>query len=166
MSLTAYLPVLVVVGLFCHAAVSDLRTREIPNWVSAALLAVYAVLAVLDPQRMLVWQSLLTGAAVFALLFALYHFGRMGGGDVKLWTAAAVLVGPNYVLPMLLLTTLSGLAVALPYYLSKLVLRVRLTTMWEWIPAWSIKEEKLPYGVAIALGGSVCFAIRMGVVSL
>ncbi len=153
-------------GLLALAAVNDLRERRIPNWISVALIAVFAVLALLDPEGMLVWQSLLVGLVVFAVLFGLFHFGYMGGGDVKLWTAAALLVGPNYVLPMLLLTTLAGLAVALPFYLSRLVLRVRLLTLWDWIPTWTAKQEKLPYGVAIAIGGSVSFALRMGVVSL
>ena len=166
MSLTAHLPVLLAVGLFLVAAVNDLRERRIPNWIAVSLLALYAVLAVLDPAKMLIWQSLLTGLAVFAVLFVLFHFGYMGGGDVKLWTAAAVLVGPGYVVPMLVLTTVAGLAVALPYYLSRLVMQVRLRTLWEWIPAWSIGQDKLPYGVAIAFGGSVCFALRMGTISL
>ena len=165
-SLTAHLPVLLAVGLFLIAAVNDLRERRIPNWISVALLALYVALAVADPDKMLIWQSLLTGLAVFAVLFALFRFGYMGGGDVKLWTVAAVLMGPHYVLPMLVLTSLTGLAIALPYYLSRLVMRVRLMTMWAWIPAWSIKHEKLPYGVAIAFGGSVCFALRMGAISL
>ena len=153
-------------GLFLVAAVNDLRERRIPNWVAVALLALYAVLAVLEPAKMLIWQSLLTGLAVFAVLFVLFHFRYMGGGDVKLWTVAAVLVGPDYVVPMLVLTTVTGLAVALPYYLSRLVMQVRLRTLWEWIPVWSIEQEKLPYGVAIAFGGSVCFALRMGTISL
>lgn len=166
MSLTAHIPVLLAVGLFLFAAVNDLRERRIPNWVSLALLALYAALAIAEPEKMLIWQSLLTGLAVFAVLFGLFHFGYMGGGDVKLWSVAAVLMGPHYVVPMLLLTTLTGLAIALPYYLSRLVMRVRLLTLWDWIPAWSVKHEKLPYGVAIALGGSVCFALRMGTISL
>ena len=165
-SLTAHLPVLLAVGLFLVAAVNDLRERRIPNWVSLALLALYAALAIADPDKMLIWQSLLAGLCVFAVLFGLFHFGHMGGGDVKLWTVAAVLMGPHYVLPMLVLTTVAGLAIALPYYLSRLLMRVRLFTVWEWIPAWSIKQEKLPYGVAIAFGGSVCFALRMGTISL
>lgn len=165
-SLTAHLPILLAVGLFLVAAVNDLRERRIPNWVSLALLALYAALAIADPDKMLIWQSLLAGLCVFAVLFGLFHFGYMGGGDVKLWTVAAVLMGPHYVLPMLVLTTVAGLAIALPYYLSRLLMRVRLFTVWEWIPAWSIKQEKLPYGVAIAFGGSVCFALRMGTISL
>ena len=131
-----------------------------------ALLALYAALAIADPDKMLIWQSLLAGFCVFAVLFGLFHFGYMGGGDVKLWTVAAVLMGPHYVLPMLVLATVAGLAIALPYYLSRLLMRVRLFTVWEWIPAWSIKQEKLPYGVAIAFGGSVCFALGMGAISL
>ena len=165
-SLTAHLPVLLAVGLFLIAAVNDLRERRIPNWISVALLALYAVLAVLDPAKMLIWQSLLTGLGVFAVLFVLFRFGYMGGGDVKLWTATAVLVGPHYVMPLLVLTTVAGLAIALPYYLSRLVMHVRLKTLWEWIPVWSLEHEKLPDGVAIAFGGSVCFALRMGAVSL
>jgi Flp pilus assembly protein protease CpaA len=71
------------------AAIGDLRTREISNWLNAAI----ALLAIpfwfsigLDPWPAMAIQ-LAAGAGVFLLFAILFQFGVMGGGDAAIQSA-------------------------------------------------------------------------------
>lgn len=76
------------------AAVFDLRSREIPDGLSAALILA-AVVAVLFGYSELSWLQVVGGAAVgFAIPLLLFGFGILGGGDVKLLTGIGAAVGP------------------------------------------------------------------------
>ncbi|MDB5341640.1 MAG: signal peptide protein [Schlesneria sp.] len=69
------------------AAIYDLRTREIPDWISAALLmaSVTVRLASISTGS---WVGLLLGFAVgSAIGLLLFALGAWGGGDVKLVAA-------------------------------------------------------------------------------
>lgn len=123
------------------AAGCDLRSRQIPD----ALSAVLAALAL--PYIMLTggaWGLVLAssaGLAVFALGCLAFRFGLLGGGDVKLLTAASLWVSPGLLLPFLQATAIAGGLLALCYLLAA-KLRGQPTG-----------EIKLPYAVAIAAGG-------------
>jgi len=103
MELSLLLLAVLIVGV---AAVIDARTREVPHWVVAALLAVAAIHAA--------WVSgaagwhrfgtgLLVGLAVPALL---YFVGGLGAGDVKLLAALGAMLGPWSILSALIYTGL------------------------------------------------------------
>ena len=76
------------------AASMDVVTMTIPNRVCAALAIGYFVLALafgLPAQTILVNVS--CGAAVLALMFAMFSMGWIGGGDAKLAAAIALWLG-------------------------------------------------------------------------
>jgi prepilin peptidase CpaA len=85
---------LLAVGLLV-AAVTDIRRRVVPNWVTVGLLF-----------SGLLARWLLVGAAL-ALLLLIYPFARswIGGGDVKLLAACGAWLGP---LPMLIAVIFSA----------------------------------------------------------
>src|SRR5690606_21140338 len=78
------------------AALSDMLSMTIANWVSLLLVAVFAVVA---PLTSMDWATygwhFAAGAAVLAGTFALFAAGAMGGGDAKLLSATAVWMGFN-----------------------------------------------------------------------
>ena len=88
-SLAVPLALFLAVGLLLAAAVSDLAFRLVPNWLPALLAVDGAALRLAD-------GTLLTGAAAALAVFAgcvlLWRFRLMGGGDVKLFGAAALAV--------------------------------------------------------------------------
>lgn len=89
-SLQALLLVLVLT-----AAVTDLRARRIPNWLTlpAGFLALAIHLTLAGTQGAL-WS--LFGLALAGLVYLLpYLLGWMGGGDLKLMAAAGAIVGPQ-----------------------------------------------------------------------
>ena len=106
--------------------------------------------------------SLLLASVVFAVLYLLWRFECLGGGDVKLLSACVLLVPAGAVAAMLAAVTLSGGILALFY----LVLRAAVprplpqVTLPRWslrrlcrVEAWRIRRGgPLPYACAISAG--------------
>jgi prepilin peptidase CpaA len=96
------------------ATVIDIRTRRIPNALTATMAGVGVGLAASG----LSGVSLLASFAGFALGFALmlpgHALGATGAGDVKLMAAIGSLVGPVLIVKAVLFTLVAGgvLAVA------------------------------------------------------
>jgi len=108
---------LVIVAAACiacaTAAVSDWRTRRIPNAVAAAIAVVGLVRLGLAPELLAEGYTLTTAAGAFAVGFVLFRHGAMGGGDVKMISATILVVGYQHVLGFLFLMSLCGGTLAL-----------------------------------------------------
>jgi prepilin peptidase CpaA len=140
------------------AAVSDLFTMTIPNMVSLAAFAAFVILA---PFSGLEWSaiglSLLSASAVFAACFALFAFNIMGGGDAKLLTATAVWFGFDHSLVVFLITVaFAGGGVTLLFLLMRSQAHT-VMAMGVPLPASMATANKVPYGIAIAIGGFFTF---------
>ena len=140
------------------AAIGDLRTRLIHNWLTfgiaiAAPAFWWASGLSLWPD--LFWQ-LAQAAAAFAILAVLFAAGAMGGGDVKLLTALALWLPPflsqtkTYpFLQLVVIMALLGGALTL------------VCVVWHRIARRSGKLE-VPYGVAISGAGLWVIASTYG----
>lgn len=109
------LPVLWLIPLVlvAIAAWHDLRTREIPDWISLALGAWAVVVAVLTWSAN-GWLLLGLGAAIgFAITAPLFYLDGIGGGDVKLVTALGAVLGPWWLLVALFWVAIGGGVLAL-----------------------------------------------------
>ncbi len=99
--------IIMVVLAAAAGAVTDLRTRRIPDAVPATL-----VVAGLAFSAMHGWQSLGVSAillvAVFLLGTLLFSLHLVGGGDVKLIAAASATLGWPQTGPFLLYTIFAG----------------------------------------------------------
>ena len=97
----------IVFLLLIVATVFDLRTREIPDWISIAI-AILAVGAAATG-----WLGIglvlvaIGGVLGLTIGYLLFRFAKLGGGDAKLIAALGMLVGP-----VGLLIVLFGMAVA------------------------------------------------------
>ena len=77
-----------------YSAYTDLKTGYVQDWLSHTMIGLGIMsVFVYFPDRAL--ESLAVGAIVFAVGYVLYIYGNIGGGDVKLFTAIALLV-PYY----------------------------------------------------------------------
>jgi prepilin peptidase CpaA len=114
--MTAPLLVAFVLGLI--AVAEDLRSRKLPNWLTAT--GVVAGLALALPRG---WSGLwpaLAGAAVgFAILLPLFLLRGMGGGDIKLMAAFGALLGPTAVLLAAMLAAAFGAVLAVGFLLAR-----------------------------------------------
>lgn len=157
--LAAILPLIAVA-----AAVHDVATYRIPNWMSAVLLAVFIPAAVatgMEPR--LIAIDALVGLAVLLVGMCLMAGNLLGGGDAKIMAAIAPYVGLTALTEFVLFTAVAGGALAL------LALAVRrlpedLRTRG---PGWWRRLVEpcgpLPYGVAICVGALATFpASRIG----
>lgn len=147
-------------------AVSDVRARRIPNWLTyGSLVAALACRAVLGG-----WHGLgqaaggvLIGGGVFFLLFLVRG---MGAGDVKLMAAVGAWAGFSKSASLLLATALAGGVLAVFYMAfyrrtgstvanAGELLRFHLASGVKPHPELNLESEgalRMPYGLAIAAG--------------
>ncbi len=74
------------------AAYYDLKTTYIPDWLTHAMIILGVVFVFLQFSTISALEYLGIAAAVFGIGFVAYTLGQLGGGDVKLYTALALLV--------------------------------------------------------------------------
>jgi prepilin peptidase CpaA len=146
----------VFVGLLVAAALNDLCVYRIPNWLVIAIVALYPVF-VISTELQIDWLLALAGAAgAFAIGFALFSFGVMGGGDVKLISATALWAGPTHLIEFLFVTAIiGGLMSIIMVTPARLALASAFDTIGLHRPREILLANVLPYGVAIAFGGVV-----------
>ncbi len=136
--------------VLAFAAASDLRHRRIPNWTVLALIGLFVIWAVARSGEGLV-SALEAGGLALAISVAFYAFKIMGAGDSKLFTAVALFAGMDYLLLLVIATTLTGGVMALISLASRprrALVMFSLRGKGDW-------GRGVPYGVAIAVGGAV-----------
>lgn len=147
------LPVLTIV-----AALNDLTTMKIPNWISGLLILGFfpAALAMGMPlgeagvSVVLAIAALFAGAAMFALNW-------IGGGDAKLIAAAMLWMGLSGALPFILYTALAGGGLCLFLMAARSHLPLLAQTGPGWMTRLMQPKGDIPYGVAIAIGALLAY---------
>jgi prepilin peptidase CpaA len=140
------------------AAFSDLFTMTIPNRASVILIISFFSIALLTGLPLAQLGSHVGGAlAVFVVCFALFAANTMGGGDAKLLTAASLWFGLNpSLVEFLAYVGIMGGAATLVILIiraqSDTILAIGLP-----VPNSILIAKKIPYGIAIAIGGFFAF---------
>src|SRR5580692_6643294 len=98
-----YVPLL---ALLITAAVTDLRARRIPNWLTFSLVIAGLLQSFLAIRTVAPWASALGLLAGFGLTFILFALGALGGGDVKLMAGVGAWIGPANVLAVFVVAAL------------------------------------------------------------
>ena len=131
---------------------TDLRTRRIPNWLTASALIGGLVVNLLvgGPPGVL---SALEGAGLgFVLLIPFYAIRAMGAGDVKLLAALGALLGPQTLLVAAAAGALVGGLMSLIILARRGRLSLAVHQMFVMHTAPTPSGAKAPYAVAIATG--------------
>ncbi|WP_338241119.1 A24 family peptidase [Aurantiacibacter hainanensis] len=124
------------------AAVTDLKSRRIANWLNAAI-AIGAPLFWIA-SGLSFWPEIAAqigvALATFAVLSVLFAIKAMGGGDVKLLTALALWIEPTLFLKLIIMMALLGGVLTLIF------------------GGWNLMRRQkgriaVPYGVAISAAG-------------
>jgi prepilin peptidase CpaA len=140
-------------GLMTGAALSDAVRFIIPNWLCGVIALAFPLAALTAGFG---WElsgfHLLGGFLALLVGFALFAPGWIGGGDAKLFAAAALWMGWPALFPFLLHTVVAGGILVLG------LLVLRHGAPLARVPAGWLKETALdrgapvPYGLAIAAG--------------
>jgi prepilin peptidase CpaA len=153
---------LLIVSIFpllvLMAALTDATTFLIPNRLSGALAIAFiptALIIGLSPST--IGVCLVVGLVVLLLCVGMFAAGWIGGGDAKLFAAAALWLGWPAVGSLLAWTAIAGGALAV----GLLAARKATSPLAVRGPAWvgRLLEPKgdVPYGVAIAFGALAAF---------
>ena len=94
--------------LFCFAAITDLQQRRIPNLLVLAVVALALIRIDLHFDKASALDDLEWAGAVLLGGLIFWRLRWLGGGDVKLIFAGAMLVGAPAILDYLVLTILLG----------------------------------------------------------
>lgn len=124
------------------AAFTDIRRRQIDNWLNAAI-ALGAPVFWWSSDLSLwpdVAMQLGVALAAFVLLAGLFALKMMGGGDVKLLTALALWIPWDIFIQLLMVMAIAGGVLTIVMGMWHIMRRQR-------------DRLAIPYGVAIAFGG-------------
>jgi prepilin peptidase CpaA len=147
------------IGIFAAVAYGDIRTRRIPNEMIVAILALAAFRIALDGDARAGLYTLAAAAGLFIATFLLFWRGLLGGGDVKLIGATALLVGYHNFFEFLFVMSVSGALIAVA-----VLARGRLGRRQATAPTAEDQEISarltVPYGVAIAAAGIVVLLVQ------
>jgi prepilin peptidase CpaA len=153
-ALVAVFPALVIT-----AALRDVTSYTIPNWISLSLIAGFAPAALamglplgaIGAHLGIGVLGLIAGMAMFALRW-------IGGGDAKLFAAAALWLGWPAVGLYAAYTGVAGGALAVSLLaLRSSYLRPYVVTGPAWFSRLAEPGENVPYGLAIAIGALAAF---------
>jgi prepilin peptidase CpaA len=161
--------IILVLGMaiLVAAAYSDVRRRRIPNVLSysLAVLGVAQLILIGDPSA--TGWTLLSGGAVLLVGFLLFWGGFFGGGEAKLLTGAALLIGARDLLGFLWLVSLCTMIALLVLMVEydvgrwlRRVVRPAATRRAADDEAAAETRPTAPYGIAIAFGAVVMLLFR------
>ena len=97
----------IVAGMIA-ATIVDIRTRRIPNELTAAMAGIGVGLSAAGVSGISVWASMLGFVVGLALMMPGHVLGATGAGDVKLMAAVGAIVGPALVVTAFLFTAVAG----------------------------------------------------------
>lgn len=159
MDILTILPLSILPALVILAAVGDVRSMTIPNWISLTLAGVFVPVALwVGLPALLIGEHLLVGFIALLIGIALFALGWLGGGDAKLMAAIMVWLGTSAALPFIIATAIAGGA----FSLFLLIARSHVPILSGVGPEFSRRlfqpQGDIPYGVAICIGALMAFA--------
>jgi len=151
--------ILVIVALpllLAAAGLWDLASFTIPNFLTAALLALFLVFALaagLGPAA--IGWHLLAGAIGLVFGFALFALGWIGGGDAKLFAVTVLWLGFRDLMPYALVASLAGGALTITILLVRQMPLPPIFAREAWIVKLHDARSGIPYGAALAAGAFI-----------
>jgi prepilin peptidase CpaA len=160
-----YAAAAVLLAMLLAACVWDVRSRRIPNRLSATI-AVAGLLFTMWQHPDLRGVGIAFGGFAVGMLlwFPSYALGLLGAGDVKLAAAAGVWLGPMRTFEAAIIGGIIGGALALLWMLRFRGVRGAATSLWvaSVLPRTLVQprvgpatREHVPYSVALSLGVAI-----------
>ena len=143
-------------ALLIIAAINDLMTFRIPNWVSLALLGLFLAAAPFAGMSwMIIGSHLALGAALLLVGMAMFALNLLGGGDAKLLAAVGIWMGWAAMPIYLVWAAIAGGLLALTILMFRRAPLVAAAAETPWIARLHDKQAGIPYGIALAAGALI-----------
>jgi len=139
-----YIMIAIWVLTLIAAAVSDLRSFRIPNYLPGILILLFGINTVIAGVDASLWENLFHFLAALIIGMGLFSRGWIGGGDAKLYAAVALWFNWTGAVVLIFATTIAGLVLAISF------VAARMLGLRKNVPK---DDRRIPYGVAIAAGG-------------
>jgi prepilin peptidase CpaA len=140
------------------AAANDLLTMTISNKLTLGLTAAFVILAPLTGMDLqtfgMHWAA---GGIVFAVAFACFAFGWIGGGDAKFAAVATLWIGWGNALEFIALASVFGGALTLLLLSFRRAVLPAFVIRQPWVQRLHHEKSGVPYGVALAAAGLVVY---------
>lgn len=163
MHVAAWWPTVITVLI---AAITDLRSRRIPNWLIGLSFSSALITAVATHGAAGLGKSLAGAALGAGIMGLLWFLGGMGMGDVKLCVAVGAWIGPGQLVMALVVMGVAGGVMALAWAMWGGFLRQSLEGAGDLVYGWrrrgvrrndrltlgSPGARSIPYAPAIAIG--------------
>ena len=153
---------LLIIGIFpgtmALAALTDLFFMRVPNSLVFLLAAGFFIVGPLVGLEMSdIGIHAATALAALALCLSLFALGWVGGGDVKLFAASCLWLGPEYIVAYSLLAAAIGMSLTiLVLFCRGLPLPGALASQ-GWLVRLHSPKEGVPYGIALAAAGLLLY---------
>lgn len=151
--MSTILVLLVFPALLALSAGYDLASYTIPNRLSLAIAAAFLAFALsAGMSGAQLGLHLAAGLVALAAGFSMFAMGWIGGGDAKLFAAAALWFGFGDLLPYTLTAAVLGGGLTLLILLARRVPLPAFIAGQAWIARLHDSRSGIPYGVALAAG--------------
>jgi prepilin peptidase CpaA len=150
-----------IVGIFCvlllSAAVSDIVSYTIPNWLNGAILGFFIILVftAFVEGRAIAWSvlrlHLLAGSIALVAGITLFAAGWIGGGDAKFFAVASLWIGLGAMLKYALFVCMIGGVLALVILAFRRIRIPAKLAARPWVQRLAESEGGIPYGVALGV---------------
>lgn len=127
----------------------DYRSRTLPNWLCGALFITGITYAALSGGVDLALLHLAHAGIALLVWMGIFALGIVGGGDAKFYTGAAAWFALSKGLTLLLWVSVSGLMLFALWFLFRRLRGIPISRK------ATGKSDKLPYGIAIAVGAAI-----------
>lgn len=104
------------------SGIADAKTGYIYDYITYPMI----ILGIIFSSFQGYWFNISSGAIIFVILFITYKLGKIGGGDVKLFTGIALLNPFNnleFIMSLFLISALSAMLFYSIYYSTKCILK-------------------------------------------
>ena len=105
---TDFIPYEYLIAIFLYSSVTDMEKREIPLWAFPSALAVFLMCRGTDQ----IVLRLISAAIFFVPTLILGMLGKMGGGDIIMFTISAYIIGLENCIPFSIMLFITGLVLA------------------------------------------------------
>jgi prepilin peptidase CpaA len=163
------IPFTILAAGLTAAVLIDVRSRRIPNWLTALMAGAGLVMALGGVSGLTVTQAALGLVGGLVLMLPGHALGATGAGDVKLMAAVGAIVGPAVVLKAFLFTAVAGgvLAVAVALRRRRFAVTLAGTARIIATPGdarreirSAVPDSRFAYGPAIAVGSVLAALLK------